>query len=61
MTPEHVAEGFYHLVTQCDNGSAMAVMKGVPYLLVPDYNILPMIMSMVIKAKIMDKIFGLGL
>ena len=58
MTPEHVAEGFYHLVTQCDNGSAMAVMKGVPYLLVPDYNIFPMIMSMVIMAKIMDKIFG---
>ena len=58
MTPEHVAEGFYRLVTKCDNGSAMAVMKGVPYLLVPDYNIFPMIMSMVIMAKIMDKIFG---
>ena len=27
MTPEHVAEGFYRLVTQCENGSALAVMK----------------------------------
>ena len=27
MTPEHVAEGFFRLVTQCDNGSAMAVNK----------------------------------
>ena len=27
MTPEHVAEGFFRLLTQCDNGSAMAVNK----------------------------------
>ncbi len=27
MTPEHVEEGFFRLVTQCDNGSAMAVNK----------------------------------
>ena len=58
MTPEHVAEGFYRLVTQCENGSAMAVIKDVPYILVPDYNIVPMIMSMVMMAKILDKIFG---
>ena len=30
MTPEHVAEGFFRLVTQCDNGSAMAVNKVSP-------------------------------
>ena len=58
MTPEHVAEGFYRLVTQCENGSAMAVIKDVPYILVPDYNIFPMIMSMVMMAKTLDKIFG---
>merc|ERR1711892_574357 len=58
MTPEHVAEGFYRLATQCENGSAMAVIKGVPYILVPDYNVFPMIMSMVMMAKILDKIFG---
>merc|ERR1712013_58746 len=38
MTPEYVAEGFYRLVTQCSNGSAMAVLKGSPYIIVPDYN-----------------------
>merc|ERR1711892_640198 len=58
MTPEHVAEGFYRLVTKCENGSAMAVIKGVPYFLVPDYNVFPMIMSMVMMAKVLDKIFG---
>merc|ERR1712241_1551699 len=36
MTPEHVAEGFFRLVTECDNGSAMAVNKGCPYILLPD-------------------------
>merc|ERR1711892_946234 len=58
MTPQNVAEGFYRLVTQCSNGSAMAVMEGVPFILVPDYNVFPMIMSMVMMAKVMDKIFG---
>merc|ERR1711892_698792 len=57
MTPEHVAEGFYRLTTQYENGSAMAVIKGVPYFLVPDYNVFPMIMSMVMMAKVLDKIF----
>jgi len=58
MTPEHVAEGFYRLVTQCENGSAMAVMKGVPYMLIPDYNAIPMILSLAMMAKLVDKIFG---
>ena len=39
MTPEHVAEGFYRLVTQWENRSAMAVLKVVPYILVHDYSI----------------------
>merc|ERR1712123_42244 len=54
MTPQHVAEGFYRLVTQCSNGSSMAVMEGVPFILVPDYNVFPMVMM----AKVMNKIFG---
>ena len=33
-------------------------MKGFPYILVPDYNIFPMIMYMTMMAKIMGKIFG---
>merc|ERR1711872_673897 len=58
MTPEHVAEGFYCLVTECENGSAMAVMKDVPYMLVPDYNVFPMIMSMALVAKLFGKVMG---
>lgn len=57
MTPEHVAEGFYRLTTQCENGSAMAVLKGVPYMIIPDYNT-PMIMAMAIMAKVMEKVLG---
>ena len=53
-----MAEGFYRLVTHCSNGSAMLVMKDVPFMLVPDYNIVPMIMSLVMMGKVMDKIFG---
>merc|ERR1712183_793601 len=58
MTPSHVAEGFYRLVTRCDNGSAMAVLKVVPYFLIPDYNSFPMILSMVMMSKIVDKILA---
>merc|ERR1739838_1009868 len=58
MTPEYVAEGFYRLVTKSENGSAMAVMKGVPYIIIPDYNIFPMILSMAMMARIVDTIFG---
>merc|ERR1711970_726597 len=61
MTPEHVAEGFYQLVTQCDNGSAMAILKGVPYITVPDYNIFPMILSMALMARILKTLFGVQL
>merc|ERR1711887_262524 len=58
MTPEYVAEGFYRLVTQCSNGSAMAVLKGLPYILVPDYNIFPMLATIIMLAKIVEKILG---
>ena len=58
MTPEHVAEGFFRLVTECPNGSAMAVLKGVPYMLVPDYNVFPMIISMAAMARLLGMMFG---
>ena len=58
MTPEFVAEGFYRLVTQCSNGSAMAVMKDVPYTLIPDYNYFPMIAALVTMARMMDKVIA---
>merc|ERR1711970_22478 len=57
MTPEFVAEGFYRLVTQCSNGSAMAVLKGSPYIIIPDYN-RPMILSIIMMSKILEKVLG---
>ena len=36
MTPRHVAEGFYKLVTECQNGDVMAVIKNAPYFVIPD-------------------------
>ena len=57
MTPEHVAEGFYRLVTQCENGSALAVMKNVPYMLIPDYSI-PLIILLVALSKLVNKSVG---
>ena len=57
MTPEYVAEGFYRLVTQCDTGSALAVMGHSPYILVPDTSI-AFIMTFVLLAKLCTKIFG---
>jgi len=56
MTPEHVAEGFYRLVTECENGSAMAIMPNIPYMLVPDYNVFPMIKSMALTSKFLGKL-----
>ena len=37
LEPREVAEGFYKLVKQCENGSVMAVVKGYPVFLIPDY------------------------
>merc|ERR1711915_23064 len=56
MTPEHVAEGFHRLVTECENGSAMAIMPNIPYMLVPDYNVFPMITSMALTSKFLGKL-----
>ena len=57
MTPEYVAEGFYRLVTQCQIGSALAVMGHSPYILLPDTSI-PTIMAFVLLAKLCDRMFG---
>lgn len=57
MTPEYVAEGFYRLVTQCDTGSALAVMGHSPYILVPDTS-LTFIMTFVLLAKLCNRMFG---
>lgn len=57
MTPDHVAEGFYRLVTQCENGSALAVMKDVPFMLIPDYS-LPLLIVLVTLSKLVFKATG---
>ena len=45
------------LVTQCGNGSAMAVLKGFPYMLVPD-NSEALIKGMAVMAKLMERVLG---
>ena len=59
MTPEYVAEGFYRLVTQCDTGSAMAVMPNRPYIIFPDTSKL-CIIGLVLLAKLCHKMFGVS-
>ena len=57
MSPEHVAKGFYKLVTECGNGDIMAVLKGVPFLLMPDDGELK-VMVLAMMAKIVGKVTG---
>ena len=53
MTPEHVAEGFYRLLTQCGNGSCMVVIKDFPYIVVPEYS-----KNVVLMFAVMSKLIG---
>ena len=57
MTPEYVAEGFYQLLTECSNGSVMCVIKGCPYIVMPDYN-LPMLYLFALVAKLVGRILS---
>ena len=38
MTPEFVAQGFFQLLTEGDNGAVMVAFKDVPYIIMPDYH-----------------------
>ena len=60
MTPEFVAEGFYKLVSGCDNGAVMGVMNKTPFFIIPDTSSLK-VMMMVIFSKLMGKITGTNL
>ena len=55
MTTDYVAEGFHQLVSGCDNGSIMMVLKNTPYTLIPD-NAQSSLHQMVIKAKLVGKV-----
>ena len=57
MTPEHVAEGFYRLLTQGGNGQTLCIMKGFPYIMMPDYN-LPMIYLIAAVAKLTNRVLS---
>lgn len=57
MTPKHVAKGFYKLVTECQNGDVMAVIKDTPYFIVPD-DAESKLMILMLIAMIMKKING---
>ena len=55
MTTEYVAEGFHQLVSGCDNGSIMMVVKNTPFTLIPD-NGKSNLLQMVLKANILGKV-----
>ena len=57
MTPEHVAEGFYRLLTQCSNGATMIVVKDSPYIVLPDTS-LPTVLSVVAVARLLEKVLA---
>ena len=57
LEPREVAEGFYKLVTECKNGSVMAVIKDYPYFLIPDYGMV-MVLGLGFISKIANKLSG---
>ena len=57
LEPREVAEGFYKLVTECKNGSVMAVIKDYPYFLIPDYGMM-MVLGLGFISKIANKLSG---
>ena len=60
MSLDYVAEGFYKLATECDNGSVMMVMNDMPYTIIPDTAKIK-ILGIAIVAKIIRKICGINL
>merc|ERR1711935_151452 len=58
MPPEFVAEGFYRLVTHCENGTALAAIKGLPYLELADYNVSPPVPLLAVLAKLVNLVTG---
>ena len=58
LEPREVAEGFYKLVNQCENGSVMAVVKGYPVFLIPDYG-KTMVLGIGLISTIVGKLSGI--
>lgn len=60
MSLDYVAEGFYKLATECDNGSVMMVTNNVPCTIIPDTAKMK-ILGIAIFAKIIGKVCGINL
>ena len=60
MSHEYVAEGFYKLVTECDNGSVMMVMKHTPFTIIPDTANFK-VFGMILLAKFLGIVLGINL
>ena len=60
MSPDEVAEGFYKLVSGCNNGAVMWAVKDTPFLIIPDTGTVKL-MTMIFMAKIIGKITGYDL
>ena len=58
LEPEEVAEAFYHLLTECKNGATMGVMKGCPWILMPDY-FRPVALGILFLSLVANKITGI--
>jgi len=54
MTPEFVAEGFFQLLTEGDNGAVMVAFKDAPYIMMPDYSKF-LFFAMVALSKLLSK------
>ena len=60
MSPDYVAEGFTKLVTACENGSVLMVIKDTPFTIVPDTALFKL-GGMVMTSKLIGKFFRLDL
>merc|ERR1712080_86015 len=60
MTTEHVAEAFFKLVTECSSGDCLAVLKGVPFFLLPDTS-LSLVKVLALTAKVVGQARGMDL
>merc|ERR1719362_1413413 len=60
MSPDYVAEGFTKLVTACENGSVLMVIKDTPFTIVPDTALFKL-GGMVMTSKLLGKVFRLDL
>ena len=58
MTTEFVAKGFYKLITECENGTVMWVMKDTPYIIMPNDSLTKVLIGVGI-AKFIGKLFDI--